>query len=494
MGRVRDPAVEPYRSRLRFDGRRPSDPRRWINGLIYSQWQLLAVPDLKQRVAKRRIVGSRKRRRPVLPELTSWGKPRADAFRRWALILTALETRYLPTIDPEWINLTNAEVDQWEEYRVDYDPPSVASLLGVTGDEVRAHAEHLLLRAHRLDPTGDWSQLIRRAPRRTWKSLMGDALAAMDHRLAAEVLLLFYEDLAVREQVAGLPDLPSTAWHPLHERISAGRSEHLDALLARLGVSPHPGVILVVEGETEELLVPRVFDQLERRRTPDLVRILCMRGADRDLALVAAAAAAPLLGQRRGDGYDMIRPPTRLVIAVDQDRKWDSEEKVTRERRKIIAEMERVVAAQGAQLSADDLETLIVVHRWPGKCFEYAHFTDDELATAIMKIHPDCGGLTPGALIARIAAIRARGSDIKDVWDAGWIPKPTKPQLAEALWPVLKANIDDARWSETKPIPMVAEVVHATYLLAQQSTYGSYVIRAADQTGDRAKLRAGPRR
>lgn len=68
------------------------------------------------------------------------------------------------------------------------------------------------------------------------------------------------------------------------------------------------------------------------------------------------------------------------------------------------------------------------------------------------------------------------------IWDAAWLPKPTKPALADALWPVLKAKIDDARWSESKPIPAVADVVHATYLLAQESTYGSYVIRAADET------------
>jgi hypothetical protein len=93
----------------------------------------------------------------------------------------------------------------------------------------------------------------------------------------------------------------------LNERISARHGE-LDALLVRLGMSPHPGVVLVVEGETEELLVPRVFDHYGLRRTPDLVRILCLRGADKQLALVAAATVAPLLGERHADGWDMIRP------------------------------------------------------------------------------------------------------------------------------------------------------------------------------------------
>jgi hypothetical protein len=466
---------------MRFDSPKTTDPPHWMNGLIYGPWQLLAIPDLRPRLALRRVLGPCARRRVVLPPLNEWTKPLADQVSRWALVLTALEARYLPTIDPEWLHLTNAEVEEWQEYRTLYDPVAVAESLDVAPEEVRAYAESLLHRAHRLDPTGDWSRLIRRAPRRAWKTLTGDALVALDHRLAAEVLLLFYEDLALRGKAAPLPDLPGVAWHPLHDRISAKRGEELDRLLAHLGVSPHPGVVLVVEGETEELLVPRVFDHLELRHTPDLVRLLCMRGADKQLPLVAAVAVAPLLGERRGDTYDMIRPPTRLMITVDRDHNWDTEAKVARQRRNIIAEINAVVAAQGgASLSADDLETLAVVRQWRGKCFEYAHFTDDELADAMMTIHSTCGGLNRSELIARIATIRARGSDIKNVWDKEWTPKPSKRDLANALWPTLQAKIDDGRFSESKEIPQVAEVVHEAYLLAQQSTYGTYVIRAAD--------------
>jgi hypothetical protein len=42
--------------------------------------------------------------------------------------LTALEARYLPTIDPEWLHLTNVEVDQWREYRALYDPSATIEL------------------------------------------------------------------------------------------------------------------------------------------------------------------------------------------------------------------------------------------------------------------------------------------------------------------------------------------------------------------------------
>lgn len=479
-GRVRDPALEPYRPRIRFDSRRRTDPPRWRNGLIYSRWQLLGIPELRQRLTQLRTLGTPQRRRVDLPKLEDTMKARVEEQRRWALILMGLEARYLPTVDPEWLHLTNVEVEQWDDYRTFYDPLATANSLSVTSEEVRCYAEQLLHRARQLDPTGDWSLLIRRAPPRAWNTLRGDALAALDHRLGAEILLRFYEDLAIRGQATPLPEISSIR-NPLHERISARRSEPVDSLLAHLGVSPHPGVVLAVEGETEERLVPRVFDHLGLRRTPDLVRVLCMRGADKQLALVAAATVAPLLGERHSDGYDMIRPPTRLVIAVDKDHRWDTDEKVANERRRIISEIEKVVAAQGASLSAEDLDTLVIVHRWPGRCFEFAHFTDGELASAMRSIHR-AGGLSWSALVGRISKVRIRGGDVKEVWDADWIPKPAKPDLADALWPVLKKKIDDARWSETIEIPRVAEVVHEAYTLAQQSTYGTYVIRATDES------------
>jgi hypothetical protein len=479
-GRIRDPGADGYRPRLRFDDRRLSDPPRWMNGLIYSRWQLLAAPDLRWRLPFRRVFGPYERRRVTLPPLDEWSRPPIDRLAGWFPVLAALEARYLPTVDPEWLRLANVEVEEWDEFRTYYDPVAMLSTLGVVPEEVQAFAEWLLHRAHTVDPTGDWSRLIRRAPDRGWKTLTGDALIALDHRLAAEVLLLFYEDLAQRNAAPPLPELPRMAWHPLFERISDQGDEELDSLLAHLGVSPHPGVVLVVEGETEELLVPRVFDHLNLRRTPDLVRVLCMRGADTELPLVAAATVVPLLGQRRGDSYDMIRPPTRLVVAVDQDQGWDTPAKVERKRANILNAIRKVIAAQGATVSDEDLETFVIVKQWPGKCFEFAHFDDTELAAALRRINPTCGGLSQSALVERIAETRGRGLDVKKVWDQNWTPQPSKIALAEALWPTLKTKIDDARWSESKPIPEVANVVHEAYLLAQQSRIGTFVIRAAD--------------
>jgi hypothetical protein len=87
-------------------------------------------------------------------------------------------------------------------------------------------------------------------------------LSALDYRIAAEILLLFYEDLAARGQADPLPDVPRNGWHPLAERLSY-RGQTLDEDLMHLGISPHPRVVLAIEGETEQIHVPLIWKQLD---------------------------------------------------------------------------------------------------------------------------------------------------------------------------------------------------------------------------------------
>jgi hypothetical protein len=61
-GRLSDLASHPYRSRLRFERPDKPDPRRWWNGLLYSWYQLLVLPQIDDVLARRTY-----RRRLVSP-------------------------------------------------------------------------------------------------------------------------------------------------------------------------------------------------------------------------------------------------------------------------------------------------------------------------------------------------------------------------------------------------------------------------------------------
>lgn len=473
-GKVFDPAVEPAASgeELRFDGQRVTDPDNWWNGLIYSRWQLLDADRIRDAITLQRHTGA-------IP----WGTADVDTVRReygkrqrrLALTVTLLEPRYLPEIERGWLHLRTFSDEEWFAWRDSYNPAAQLEPLGRIGvdlPEVLRLAENLLVRAHRLDPSGKWADLIRRAPRAKWESLTGDLATAMDQRVAAEILLRYYEDVG-----GPLPDIShdgARLWHPLDDRISE-RRESLDRVLMDLGVSPHPGAILLLEGETERRIVSQVFHHLRLDAAPNLVQVVTMNGVDKKPHLLATALVAPLLGQRRSSGYDLIRPPCHLIVAVDPEGHYRTEDHAERVRKALVATISEVVRAQGPDADAQQLDSFIQIRRWSERCFEFAHFSDDELLKAITSVHtkPEA---RPGdtALRASIAEARARGRDLKDVW-RDWSFKPSKLDLADALWPALRAKID-AGLDDARRMPQVAEVVREAYSLAQRFSRGTWIL------------------
>ena len=498
-GHLADPSCETFQPKLRFGDRRPADPRGWWNGLIYSHYQLLLFHELRSYLQQRQY---RLREERLVPRLTTpnpFIQARATSLRRLAVVLTALEPRYLPSLDPEWIHVSGLgeEVaEQWRKLRDAYDAVAVSVELGYTAQEARNDAEQLLALAHGFDPlTNDARQLVSRLPRNQWDQLRNDARLALDYREAAEMLLRFYEDLAAQGQADALPAPQQfgRSWHPLVERLSY-HDESLDQTLMSLGLSPHPRVVLAVEGETEAIHVPLLWRALDYPDAPELMRLLKMGSVDRDLQKVAALAAAPLVARRLPghDAWQLHKPPTTLIVAVDPEgRYFGTPEKVNKTRDGLIAQIEDVLQMQGVtSVARSDLDPLVSVHTWKERCYEYEHFTDDELAEALLAVHPTCNGLTRDELVASIRVERDRRKDIKAVWSL-WSHEPSKIDLAQQLWPVLEAKVARCRAESTAPVPAIAEVVQEAYLTAQRWRYRSFVIVGGDQGGDTEADREG---
>jgi hypothetical protein len=485
-GRLCDLALAPFRPRLRFE-RKEGDQWHWWNGLLYSRYQVLVLPELQSTLNRRQYRRRNDRHTSWLPTPLDLVVERAAKFRRIAIVLTAIEARYLPKLDPEWLHLVNTDENEWRQYSQSFDPVAMSQRLQYPAAQARQDAEWLLLRANHIDPVGrSWNQLMRRAPRKAWKDLKNDALLAMDYREAAELLLLFYEDLANRGEAEPLPVLPPPAgriWHPLDERLSR-RPNSLDQNLMELGISPHPRVVLAVEGDTEEVHAPLVWQALGYPDAPELIRVLNLRGADRQLEKVAALVAAPLVGGKIGgpEGWWLIKPPARLLVAVDPEgSQFGTPEKVAKTRGKITSEIKSVLRAQGVMnANPSEIAELVKIHTWSAPCYEFAHFTDEELADGIMAVHTTINGLTRDQLVEAIATERRRHKDIKEVWSL-WVPKPSKVELARALWPTLERKIQQRLADDNAPVPEIAGVIWEAYIVAQRWRYPSFVL-GADST------------
>ncbi len=165
-----------------------------------------------------------------------------------------------------------------------------------------------------IDPLGDWLEVVREAHPEFWGRLSGRARSAMDLRIAAEILLpATHEELVSAGRAASLP--------PDQVRGSFARSGFerrlkpkggLDNLLTRFGLSPHPDVVLVLEGATEMLLVPRVMRLLGVTVSDDYIRVQDAEGVATNLSSLVAYAIAPR-GVLEEDGrYLMSRAPLRV--------------------------------------------------------------------------------------------------------------------------------------------------------------------------------------
>jgi hypothetical protein len=486
-GRLADPVQLGFRPQLRFHRPAAATPNRsWWNGLLYSRWQLLGLYDLRDLLPQ-----GKWKRMPNeslgtwrLRTLTVWETQIAERSRQLAALLVALEARYLPVLERGWLHLRNAATEQWETFAQHFDPAAVLVRLNRDPADLLRSADDLLFGARRIDPLGHhWSELLRRAPQRTWDDLSGDALVALDHRIAAEILLLCYEDLAERGTVAALTER-NDLFHTERERISY-RPRQLDTNLSSLGLSPHPGVILVVEGETEEVLVPLVRDHIRIPGQAEVIQSVVLRGVSRDLTKLAAFASAPLLGEKmpshsQGDVWVTVKPPTRLVVVVDPDPPYDSPENVEEQRRLIVEEIIAVVRAQGVEPNRDDVDSLVSVKTWSESCFEFAHFTDGELAEALLKVHPHCGSLDQARLVAALRAQRDHRCDIKNAWKNWRPPVPSKKALARELWPVLRRKLDAAASGPTADLPPIAEVLINAFQEAVRRPHGIFVLRGTE--------------
>lgn len=513
-GRLRDPAATPYQQRLSFEPTKRTWPTNspWT-GLLYSPYQLLALPELEATLERQTFHKRGERIIARIPKPSKSLLDRMEQFRKLAIVLTAAEPRYLPNLDREFIQLSNVpDIADWEEYRARFDPAQTQTWLSYPSAQMSQDAQFLLLmRAHRLDPVGDgWSQLMRRAPAKSRKYLKDAALIAMDDRIAAEILLRFYEDLALRGHAEPLPDLSGAmGWHPLQERLS-NRQNTLDEALTDLGVSPYPRVVLALEGETEVYHAPLVWHALGYSSAPELIRILKLGGVGRNLQKVAALNVAPLVGRQvmgpRGTAWTVTRPPAYLLLAIDPDEPFNTPEGREKERTKLLREIKDVLKDQGVERpDPDELDHLIEIRVWDAPCYEFAHFTDEELADGITAVHPTVGGWTRDELVTALGYWRMRGSDVKRVWTSGrwdetaqrvtgrkWTPEPSKVDLAKALWPALLRKVHLAMVADDTPVPLIMQAISDAYRIAQQRRHLSFVItEVPDQASGSASGEAG---
>lgn len=491
-GRLVDLAEHDFQPRQAFTRPRNAKPG-WWNGLLYSHHQLVMLPHLVSYLSHCRYSYRHGQVYPRLPEPGAFLAGRAPQYRRIAVMAAALEARYLPVIDREYVQLINAEIEEYEAYRAAFDPIAMSSYLRYPPEIIRRDAQELLYTANLINPLdGPLDQLMRRLPRDSWQYLKGPAQSVMDLRTTAEILLRFYEDLAERGLATPLEITPSSSTYPHTERLT-DRPGTLDQDLMAAGLSPHYGVVLAVEGETEFIHAPGVLALLGPSDAEALVHITALEGADQNPVLVGALAATPKTTRQSEDGryWWVMRPPTKFMVVTDPEGFY-APDKISGTKANILNMIQANLLVRGVKTDDQELEALVELRTWDESCYEFAHFSDDELADAIMKIHTTIDGWTRTELVGALKHWREKKKDIKRVWLSGkpgeassqpsgrWAYEVSKTKLAEALWPLLKAKIEQAKTDEKAPVPPIALVIVNALNTAARWRHKSFVLKTAD--------------
>ena len=472
-GRVFDPAGE--RSRSARERERTLDGIRYEQSVyLYSEHQLIELPSVKAPLAYRRPHTSGVSIEAPAPLLDRWREASAHA-RDVAIAASCVEQVYYPDIYRTY-GVSVAEIDRYENWVRKLPATQLLRWLDVQPTWLKDSAAELLAHADRIDPLGIWSEVVARGMPDRWNRLRGDARSAMDLRVVAELLLLYYDRLARGRRAPALPPPTPRVPGPFVSRLKPHQS--LDAVLTEFGISPHPSLVLVLEGDTEALLLPRVMAMFGIRREEDFISIQNAEGVGRDLTALAAFIAPRVALDPEHSTLDLQRPATRILVAFDPEGPVRTAADRRDLRDKLLDRIARALPPEHrGRVERQYVEPLVHIETWDrrGDSFEFAHFTDRQIARAILSVPGAHDQRTLADTVATVTNLRAQRGNLKSAVSG------RKLELAEALWPVLHKRIRRAskRHTETR-IPII-RVLDRALALANELPRRGLVIPLAER-------------
>ncbi|MHB8294338.1 MAG: hypothetical protein ACYDH5_06850 [Acidimicrobiales bacterium] len=466
-GRATDPGTEPFSPWPREQRQYLWPSNDWA--FVYSHHQLHCLRRTKAIVTQLE--------RSVTPKAPiTWGLPSSalpsqdtlDEIARWrglAIVLSALDTIYWPEI----MRTVSYDLRIWREVRAAFDATATLDWLGVSLTEVAEQADDFRFAATFGDVLGDFFDVVRRAKPSAWVTLRGPALVAMEDRIAAEILHRTAEEISPTAPAPG-GTLPA----PLSQQWLGDRPRSLDASLSNLLLSPHPTVVLALEGETEMLLMRRAFELLGIRDDPNFIRIECFGGTKKDLQLLARFAAAPLLGADRGNLVELDRPLTHFLVLTDAENKYATGPDRRKQR---LLLLDSITYAVPKDLRADYYGRsahVVEIRTWGRLPFEFAHFSDTQLASTLIG---ESTRTFPGGQAALEGTLnrerRSSSPNVKDAWPSSGM---SKVDLAHAMWPLIERRMKVAISRGAKGPPIMAGALRA-YELALRYYRQSVALR-----------------
>jgi hypothetical protein len=358
-------------------------------------------------------------------------------LRDMAIAASVLEPAYYPRVTGRLQLADQSEIEDFDAWQDSLSPTAMLKWLAIKADWLKESAAKLLHQADRIDPLRDWSEVVARADPEKWALLRGPARSAMDLRITTELFLSYHDELVEKGKATRIERARPRTRGPFDRRLKRTRS--LDEVLTEFGLSPHPRLVLVVEGATELLLVPSAMQMLGISTDEDFISVQDAEGVDKDLNALMAFLAPRVRSDGDGRHLPLIRPPTRLLVVLDPEGRVTTEE-ARQDRRKVwVDRIHRAIpGGSNSQAVREQIDPLVDLITWNlrGESFEFAHFTDREIAAAILRLPRHERPQTLQAATATVAKLRSVRGGLDSMF-----PNSSKGRLAKELQPVLEAKI-----------------------------------------------------
>jgi hypothetical protein len=139
--------------------------------------------------------------------------------------------------------------------------------------------------------------------------------------------------------------------------------------------------------------------------------------------------------------------------------------------------VDRIMRAMPRELQTpvvrEAMDTLVAIRTWNerGESFEYAHFSDEDLAREIDGLDIRERKPTYDDLLELVRRARAENWNLKKLLHGSG-----KAQLADALWPLLESRIEAALTTQRETEIPVVKILYEAEALADEYGRGNTVI------------------
>jgi len=201
---------------------------------------------------------------------------RSHEYRRSvALLCQYISNRYYPqtqgdqrtirvnqeaTSSDKWITVFAPDWN-WHQEARKWDPQKAVSLFDLTQGKIRHAYEGLSISQAFCDPLEHWYQLTQFISVKQRKKLKGDALRAETLRAGAHMLRLLYKDLYGEDLKHPNEVTGTIITHIPESSIREDSRRYLEFVVNRYGINPQPKLCLILEGQSEEVAVKRIFNR-----------------------------------------------------------------------------------------------------------------------------------------------------------------------------------------------------------------------------------------